>query len=106
MNSMEDMLQDIFMRTRSPDYVAKSQSNGLRKVLRCVTKVSNYSLSFRFVALTENVCQNWRKGIDSSFLLLLRGRGEKERRRLTRRDFLPPCFRVRDQWQHGWEEWI
>jgi len=54
MNSMEDMVQDIFMRNRSPDYVTKSQSNGLRKVLRSVAKVSNYS-SFRFVALTANV---------------------------------------------------
>lgn len=104
MNSMEDILQEIFMRNRSPDYVAKSQSNVLRKVLRSVTKVSNYS-SFRFVALTENVYQNWRKGVDSSILLPLRSGGEKKRYLLTRRDFLPPCCRVRDHWQHGWEDW-
>ncbi|KIM41482.1 hypothetical protein M413DRAFT_27823 [Hebeloma cylindrosporum] len=53
MNSMEDLLQEIFMRNRSPDYVAVPKANGLKKVLKNITK-------------------NWRKGVDSSFLLVLR----------------------------------
>jgi hypothetical protein len=36
MNSMEDILQDIFMRDRSTVYVSKPKSNGLKKVLRSI----------------------------------------------------------------------
>ncbi|PPR03378.1 hypothetical protein CVT24_012503 [Panaeolus cyanescens] len=43
MNSMEDILQDIFMRDRSTVYVAKRQPQGLKRLLKLV-KVSFVSV--------------------------------------------------------------
>ncbi|KAF8964767.1 hypothetical protein BDZ97DRAFT_1918726 [Flammula alnicola] len=51
MNSMEDILQDIFMRDRNTVYVARpGKLHGLKKFMRSIT--------------------SWKRGrIDSSFLL-------------------------------------